>query len=68
MHQHLLNTEGVYEMRAMYAKAQVYPTSTNGDVMLIRSHIAYHCGQAAAEAIHNARSDAQGIVDGEDRQ
>ena len=48
---HLLNYPDatVQDMKAFYAAAAMYPTSTNGDVALIRSHIAYHCGQVRAE-------------------
>lgn len=40
---------GVGDMRSLYSKLQVYPTSENGDILLIRSHIAYHSGNKAAE-------------------
>jgi hypothetical protein len=36
-------------MREFYSVLQCYPTSTNGDIALIRSHIAYHSSSAAAE-------------------
>lgn len=36
-------------MRDLYGLARVYPTSTLGDTMLIRSHIAYHSGSHNAE-------------------
>lgn len=38
-------------MRKLYEACKVYPTSTHGDTMLIRSHIAYHSGNAAAERV-----------------
>ncbi len=36
-------------MRNFYDRVGLMPTSTNADVCLIRSHIAYHSGSAAAE-------------------
>ena len=36
-------------MREFYGVLKVYPTSEHGDTMLIRSHIAYHSGNAVAE-------------------
>src|SRR4051812_5063057 len=36
-------------MRNLYAKLGVYPSSEHGDVILIRSHIAYWSGSAVAE-------------------
>ena len=49
MHQHLLNTSGLGDMRAFYSHAAMYPSSTNGDVALIRSHIAYWAGEERAQ-------------------
>ena len=40
---------GLASMREMYEACKVYPTSTNGDIMLIRSHIAYWQGKERAE-------------------
>lgn len=40
---------GTGGMRALYAKLGIYATSTNGDEVLIRSHIAYWSGNRAAE-------------------
>jgi hypothetical protein len=49
MENHLLNTPGLHDMRAFYDHAKIYATSTNGDIALIRSHIAYHCGEKFAQ-------------------
>lgn len=47
---HLLNASPEVQcMRGLYAVHGCYPSSTNGDVLLIRSHIAYWSGQEAAE-------------------
>ena len=48
---HLCQAEycGLDGMREFYQAVQAYPTSPNGDVMLIRSHIAYHAGERAAQ-------------------
>jgi hypothetical protein len=51
MNQHLLNTEGVHDMRALYSRLGCYPTSPNGDIALIRSHIAYWSGQVMADKV-----------------
>lgn len=40
---------GVGDMKELYNKLKVYPTSENGDKALIRSHIAYHTGVKAAD-------------------
>ena len=40
---------GLDGMRGMYAVCKVCPTSEHGDIMLIRSHIAYWGGAALAE-------------------
>ena len=47
---HLLNERGngIHTMEDAYSFHSFCPTSTNGDVYLIRSHIAYHCGLRAA--------------------
>jgi hypothetical protein len=37
------------DMRALYAKLSVLPTSMNADVILIRSHVAYWSGLNIAE-------------------
>lgn len=42
---------GTGGMRALYDKLKVYPTSTNGDEILIRSHIAYWSGNGPAERV-----------------
>lgn len=49
--QHLCQPQhrGLNGMRDLYAKLQVYATSDNGNTLLIRSHIAYWSGTAAAE-------------------
>ena len=38
-------------MREFYSMLGVYPTSINGDIALVRSHIAYHSGSAKAESV-----------------
>lgn len=37
-------------MKEFYSKAHIIPTSTAGDTLLIRSHIAYWSGAKTAEA------------------
>lgn len=50
MSKHLLqHVPCLGSMRAFYDAHSMIPTSTNADVALIRSHIAYHSGAAAAE-------------------
>jgi hypothetical protein len=48
---HICRSEhnGIDGMRNLYAKLKVYPTSPIGDMILIRSHIAYWSGAKAAE-------------------
>lgn len=48
---HLLQSEfnGLAGMRELYSLLRCYPTSTRGDMVLIRSHIAYHSGQDMAQ-------------------
>lgn len=65
---HLLNSPGVHDMRAFYDAARMIPTSTNADIALIRSHIAYWAGQRAAEEAdvvpsrgHSYRFDLHGV-------
>lgn len=36
-------------MRELYSQLRIYPSSPNGDEILIRSHIAYWSGPEAAE-------------------
>jgi hypothetical protein len=42
---------GVGDMRGAYSRAGLLPTSTNADIFLIRSHIAYWTGSQAAERV-----------------
>lgn len=48
---HLLQDEflGVGDMRGFYDRCRLLPTSTNADISLIRSHVAYWSGSAEAE-------------------
>jgi hypothetical protein len=46
---HLLNHRTAKTMRDYYASENVYATSDNGNAALIRSHIAYHCGEKFAQ-------------------
>lgn len=48
---HLLRPEflGIPGIRGAYSKLRLLPTSTNADVFLIRSHIAYWAGSREAE-------------------
>ena len=48
---HIGNTQGIDGMKSLYAMAHVYPTSPNGDEMLIRSHIAYWSGSKIADQV-----------------
>ena len=36
-------------MREFYSAVGIYPTSDNGNIALVRSHVAYHCGNQKAE-------------------
>lgn len=47
-------------MREFYLTQNAYPTSINGDILLVRSHIAYWSGMDAAEyaIIKKSRGDS----------
>lgn len=49
---HLLDEpegSGIHTMRDAYARHSFYPTSDNGNIYLIRSHIAYWCSRREAK-------------------
>lgn len=51
MSEHICQAQycGLGGMRNFYSALSLIPTSTNADTALIRSHIAYHSGSAAAD-------------------
>ena len=66
-HQHLCQPEFAGNkdgMRSLYLKLNTYPTSINGDLLLIRSHIAYHSGDAMAQrvVIKKSRGDSYRVL------
>lgn len=56
--EHLLQDKflGCQDMRGFYDRAGMLPTSTNADIALIRSHIAYWSGAQKAERASIKRS------------